>query len=289
MQQWLIPAKTFLLGEYAALQNGRAILLTTSPCFEIKVSETLGFSGVHLESPAGKLWSHYGINEYGLTWHDPYAGCGGLGASSAQFLGAYFAITAQRGQKSNVQELLELFWRFAWNGTGIRPSGYDIIAQSLSNCVFINGTDAPSNNSPWPFEDLGFIIVHTGNKLPTHLHLQQTPPIKEIDTLNQLVIQAEDSFQSNNSLGLISAVNSYYQSLLQMQLVSVNTQRIITDLASENIILAAKGCGAMGEDTILVLLDKRNFDSVTELFHNKKLKILATNNNLFQNLITSNS
>ena len=36
--KWRIPAKTFLLGEYAAVAGESAIVLTTSPCFELSLA-----------------------------------------------------------------------------------------------------------------------------------------------------------------------------------------------------------------------------------------------------------
>ncbi len=100
--KWLIPAKTFLLGEYAALAGQSAVLLTTSPCFELSLSKEAGLHGIHPDSPAGRWWKENAQSEVGLQWHDPYQGCGGLGASSAQFLGAYLA--SMYLQKRDIQQ-----------------------------------------------------------------------------------------------------------------------------------------------------------------------------------------
>ena len=35
--KWSIPAKTFILGEYAAIAQRSAILVTTTPYFEVKL------------------------------------------------------------------------------------------------------------------------------------------------------------------------------------------------------------------------------------------------------------
>lgn len=89
--KWLIPAKTFLLGEYAALAGASAILLTTYPCFELTLtSKNNQLSEIHPKSPAGVWWQQQHL-DHGLIWNDPYTERGGLGASSAQFLASYLA------------------------------------------------------------------------------------------------------------------------------------------------------------------------------------------------------
>lgn len=60
--KWRIPTKTFLLGEYAALADLGAILLTTPPCFELTLTETPGLDGIHPDSPAGRWWQEAGIS-----------------------------------------------------------------------------------------------------------------------------------------------------------------------------------------------------------------------------------
>ena len=68
----VIPAKTFLVGEYLALTGGPSIILTTTPCFELRQCNNLGLHGVHPESPAGRLWAQYTPKDLGLNWHIRY-------------------------------------------------------------------------------------------------------------------------------------------------------------------------------------------------------------------------
>ena len=53
---WCIPAKTFLLGEYVAIVGGAAIILTTTPGFEVRLVDTGDVTGIHPSSPAGLFW-----------------------------------------------------------------------------------------------------------------------------------------------------------------------------------------------------------------------------------------
>ena len=58
---WTIPAKTFLMGEYAALAGESALLLTTTPHFELSLTDNPGLHGIHPDSPAfgGDSVTHY--------------------------------------------------------------------------------------------------------------------------------------------------------------------------------------------------------------------------------------
>lgn len=278
--EWQIPAKTFLLGEYAALHDGGAIILTTTPCFKISLSTSPGLHGLHPESPAGRWWARAGFSDYGLDWHDPYHGCGGLGASSAQFLGAYFATSYLNQQSPNQAEMLDAYWQCAWNGQGIRPSGYDVIAQSLSGCVHINRGEHRCWSSPWPFDDLGFMLVHTGNKIATHDHLQAMQLTQHIEPLNQLVRMANRAFELVDGDLLIEAINGYYHALLKMDLVHEETQHLIERFLELDGVLAIKGCGALGADVILMITRRSALPALQHSIQGPKSCLLATDSNL---------
>src|SRR4051794_40802652 len=125
--KWRIPAKTFLLGEYSALTGASAILITTSPSFELSLVNEELLKNIHPNSPAGQWWKGHQITSKGLSWFDPYQDLGGLGASSAQFLGAYLASCSFLGVEPNKNALLKAYYEFAWRGEGLKPSGYDLL------------------------------------------------------------------------------------------------------------------------------------------------------------------
>ncbi|MDF1827058.1 MAG: hypothetical protein P1U39_02130 [Legionellaceae bacterium] len=275
---WSIPAKTFLLGEYAALQGGPAIVLTTTPCFEVSLSQEQISPAIHPDSPAGLFWSSAGI-EAQLTWHDPYDGIGGLGASSAQFLGAYWA--AQASTHTDQKALLEAYWACSWQtGQGVRPSGYDVLAQASSGCVSIN-QHAVSASYAWPFKDIAFILLHTGDKLPTHHHLQDIDLTDAMAALSTLVLSGQDAFVRADSTQLIEAVNAYHQALLDLNLVAERTQQQLAHLARDHDVLACKGCGAMGADVLLVLVSSQQLLACKKRFHADGWRVLATSNDLY--------
>lgn len=276
--KWSIPAKTFFLGEYAAIAGGPAILLTTTPCFEVSLSNEPGLKGIHADSPAGRLWAQEANLNKGLLWHDPYNGLGGMGASSAQWLGAYFAQLHLQKKEASQDDMLSRYFQCAWQGSGMRPSGYDVIAQSQMGCVYIHRQEAHCH--PWPFDDLAFILVHTGQKLATHHHLQALTMPSQIEQLALIVESAKLAFDLTNSAGVITAVNAYHQCLLQMELVAAHSLDQIKLLQAHPDVLAIKGCGAMGADVLLLLVLKNKLVSFSTYLTAFGLNILATSENL---------
>lgn len=278
MTYW-VPAKTFLLGEYAALQDGPAIVLTTTPCFEIGLSKKQANPVIHPDSPAGRFWSKTSMDEE-LTWHDPYQGIGGLGASSAQFLGAYLAATSQPHLDQDA--LLEAYWACSWQaGQGVRPSGYDVLAQASSGCVYINRQDGAYASYPWPFTDMSFILLHTGDKLPTHHHLQHVRLTEAMASLTSIVLSGKDAFERAESTQLVEAVKAYHQALITLDLVAERTQTQLARLMAYGDVLACKGCGAMGADVLLVLVPNNRLSVCKQRFTEKGWLVLATSNDLY--------
>lgn len=279
--KWSIPAKTFFLGEYAAIADHSAILITTTPYFEITLTEQKILEGIHHESPAGLWWNKQHLSQ-GLSWYDPYHGCGGLGASSAQFVGSYLASCLIHNKTPSLENMLEAYYQCAWNGKGLRPSGYDLIAQTHSGCIYINRRNNQIHPYSWPFKDLSFSLIHTGTKLATHHHLQETSLPVELEPLSTIVDKAKIAFEENNSSLLIQCINDYHAQLERHQLVAPHSLELINKFRSYPEVLAIKGCGALGADILLIL--SRPCDSTTLKnkldSHNKT--VLASEHNLAQ-------
>lgn len=277
---WTIPAKTFLLGEYVALQGGPALVITTTPCFEVGLSNEQAGSAIHPDSPAGLFWAKAGINSQ-LTWHDPYQGIGGLGASSSQFLGAYWAAADLQSQQSQ-DALLEAYWASSWQiGQRVRPSGYDVLAQASSGCVYLHGHAEKPILYNWPFVDIAFILLHTGDKLPTHHHLQSIQMTEAMASLAPIVLSGKKAFDRANSAQLINAVKAYHESLLALDLVAERTQNQLASLMDDEDVLACKGCGAMGADVLLALVPSHRLLACKKRFGLEGRFVLATSNDLY--------
>jgi mevalonate kinase len=279
--KWQIPAKTFLVGEYLAIINGPAIVLATQPCFEMSLVQQDEILDIHPDSPAGQWWLKNKVEPYGLRWKDPYNGLGGLGASSAQFLGAYLATCKIFNQPQNREILLDAYLQCAWSKEGAKPSGYDVLAQTQNQCVFIDKQKNAPISYPWPFKDISFILMHSGQKLSTHYHLKNLILPKEITQLATIVTMAQEAFKKVDSQLLIEAINKYQENLMRLQLTAPHTIEYIRLLRREPNILAAKGCGALGADILLVVIQNEYLNELIHKFKQEEWTILGTNDNLY--------
>ncbi|MDX2346861.1 MAG: hypothetical protein QNK11_08325 [Legionella sp.] len=275
-----IPAKTFLLGEYVALQGGPAIILTTTPCFEIGLTKKTNLS-IHPDSPAGRFWQALNMKQQ-LRFYDPYGGIGGLGASSAEFLGAYLASLSIQHQSLTESALLEAYWTFSLKANqGMRPSGYDVLAQAQSGCVYLNRNQSDNKQYAWCFEDIAFVLLHTGQKLPTHEHLQNLYLTEAANLLSPIVDLGKKAFDTSNSALLIEAVNAYAKQLLALDLVAKHTQAQINQLSQNPDVLAVKGCGALGADVLFTLVPKTRLIESMARFSVDGFRVLASSDNLY--------
>lgn len=282
--KWFIPAKTFLLGEYAAVTEASAILLTTTPCFELSLTSKEGLTEIHPESPAGLFWQQQKHRKTGLSWSDPYANLGGLGASSAQFLASYLASCSIQEKTPNIEQMLNAYYQTSWLGKGLRPSGYDVIAQSQKGCVYINKHRKIIQSYTWPFQDLSFFLLHTGIKLATHHHLQDTALPAQIDYLSALADDGKQAFEDANSQQLIDCINLYHEKLTELKLVAQHSSTLINQLQQHPEVLAIKGCGALGADILLVVTSRQNAMILEHKLHAENQMVLATEKSLFSGL-----
>lgn len=276
--KWRIPAKTFLLGEYAAVADESAIVLNTSPYFELALidAECDDSSSIHPESPAGLLWQQKCIPGKKLSWYDPYQGCGGLGASSAQFLATYWASCALHQEPVSVQHMLELYYQCSWSGVGLKPSGYDVIAQTQQGCVYINKKKQLIHTYDWSFPDLSFFLLHTGNKLATHHHLRQSTLPAQTNELSVIVDEAKQAFEQHNSQVLIDCINKYHQQLNTLHLVASSSLELIQQFRAFPEVLAIKGCGALGADVLLIITARSDALLFQEQLLARDKRVLAT-------------
>ena len=127
-----IPAKTFLLGEYTATQGGPSLVCTTRPYFSLTAELTSHKPAppFHPESPAGKWFSRHDalLAPYQFNFNNPYD-IGGLGASTAEFLGLYLFILKCQNKAPPSDNQLLADYRAVCHQTGLPPSGADLLAQ----------------------------------------------------------------------------------------------------------------------------------------------------------------
>ncbi len=146
------------------------------------------------------------------------------------FLGAYLASLYLKNTLPSQKDLLEAYLQSAWQGEGLPPSGYDVLAQSQSGCVFIERQKGLCKNRGWHFKILLFLLLHTGKKLATHEHLKSTEIKKQLKPLADTVYEAQISFETVDSKRLIDTINTYYHQLLQLNLVAEHSMEHINFL-----------------------------------------------------------
>jgi mevalonate kinase len=280
--KWKMPAKTFLLGEYAALAGAPAMLLTTNPCFEVSLVEQPGLDHIHPLSPAGRWWGEHGNSHWGLQWVDPYQGRGGMGASSAQFLGAYLASQHLQHRMPTQADMLAAYIQSAKSLEGLPPSGYDVQAQSLYGLVWIDQQNKQRQIFDWPFKTIDFVLLHTGQKLATHEHLQGMVLPRSIDSLAALVQQAKVAVVESDADLMVASVNAYHGALAHMNLVADHSLQHIAVLKEHPDILAMKGCGAMGADVLLLIVPAAACSTIRVDLAQKGWRILASSSDLYR-------
>lgn len=279
--KWRVPAKTFLIGEYASLLGEGAIILTTSPLFELSVNNTRELINIHIESPAGQFWLKH-LSNIGFKWQDPYLGLGGLGASSAQFLGIYLAYCYFSKVQFDENELLTNYFHCAYLGEGSKPSGYDVLAQTMDKCVYINRNKNLLQSYTWPFTNLGFLLIHTNKKLATHEHLKNINLPTTLPELSELVKQAHLAFEAANANLLIKTINEYQRQLEKLDLSSSHCIDLIQGFREDANVLAVKGCGALGADLILLIMPLEYIENKVSNLQNNGFKVLATHVQLYR-------
>lgn len=250
----LAPGKTFLLGEYYVTQAGEAYVIALEPSFHLEheFSFQPALLNIHPDSPAGKFVKDHldFFYQFKLTFVDPYYGMGGFGASTAQFLLVYQLYSAEKNL--NLKSLLDYYLQYAWNGQGIIPSGADLLAQAVNHFCYINKEIFEIKKLDWPFPNLELHIVHTNHKTPTHSHLAN---LENLNTsrLKNIFQEAKNAFELSDAEKFCWAINDYQSELTAMGLVSNNTLKLLEKFNVQSEILAAKGCGAMGADTLLLI------------------------------------
>lgn len=272
-----IPGKSFLAGEYLALNGGPAILLATAPKFELRVRKGSGWSpGIHKDSPAGKLIQKHAayFNQFDLDFYDPHLGRGGWGASTAQFLGCYALLEWQEaasieGEKYfDTHKLLSAYKDLAWDGTGLPPSGADIVGQLRGGLTYFDKKQGQITQLKWNFDDLEFFLIPTGYKVATHEHLKSLN-IVATENLEVPLRKILEGLQAHNKELFVQGINAYAAELEMQKWVYSKTHELLQHYRSIPGVLAAKGCGALGADVILAVVEKEKSTMFEALLKNE--------------------
>lgn len=240
-----LPSKTFLIGEYAVLNNGCAVVLNTKPVFEMK---------------EGKFF-------------DPHNSRGGFGASSAEWIFKHNI----NSKDINIADIRNKYLNSTWSGIGIAPSGVDVISQLVGGVFAIDLSNFKYVSTEWNFYD--FFIVRTGNKLKTYKHLENLNDATQFDTLTKLSKKAFELFIKKNQK-FFSCLEEFDLELNKLNLCLAESMSLKENICRIDGVIYARACGAMGADTMIVFSSAEYSSRVRKGLLNLNLEIVATQNDI---------
>lgn len=282
-----IPGKTFLVGEYAVLVGGEALLLATAPVFTLtNTDEAAEPIKYHPHSAVG-LFNKTHHFEFNQKISNPYQ-AGGFGQSTAEFIFAWFEKQHQNSHKKNsiehnnyqsvessriYEDYLDLY-----DSTPelqkLRPSGADLMAMLLGQVSHVTSPVVNSKSMAWPFPQLSFFIVSTGLKIQTHEHLNRLNRSTLVG-LPELSSNAIRSFYAKDEKGFLSSLRNYSAALEQLKLQHTEVLGFSDNISKNKNILLVKPCGAMGADVCLVFCANEKKSEVRSFLMSEKINIQA--------------
>lgn len=249
------PSKTFLLGEYAVLKRGPAILLGHGPLFEAELTSG-GATQIpfHPDSPAGRWLARFPFAG-AIEFRDPHRGAGGFGGSGAEFLAAWYSRRELPRSVGERMRAAQAAWRdsreFPGSGADILTQSYGVNADDAFLLHMDFGAETPELEPLDRRLGLHLSLFHTGRKLATHEHLAELPSLPQ-EEFTDLVTEAAEALRARNPKWFADAMQTYGETLAKLGLLAAHSREALERLPRTGV-RAAKGCGAMGADVLAVL------------------------------------
>lgn len=246
-----IPGKAFLFGEYAALKGAPAVIACFAPEFAFYPSDSIK-NPFHPDSIAGR---YFVAHPLATEFHDPFFGKGGMGASSAEFIG----LIKQAEPELDAWQIRDRYFEFAAQAK--RPSGYDVLAQAhgkAGDLVYVHANQKELHTDLQLPRGCALHIFHTNKKLPTHVHLDNLQFEFETSAFDSITENAVKLLQldGNGDPKLLGSLMNHFDEVLnKFGFVARHTRDYVDALKGLPNVLGVKGSGAMGSDLILALTD----------------------------------
>lgn len=283
------PSKTFLVGEYAVLGHSQALVLNTAPRFELVARKT-GETRLNIfpeKSPADRWLEQRKplLEGWSLEFIDPHNRAGGFGASSAQFIFVHSLTTYLQSSFAKITDVFdqEAVWKDHQILSDHRGSGADVLAQIQGGVALVDVTTASTRIKPWPYPELGFGIVRTHQKIKTHEHLA-TLDRKAMSLLVRPAQAAIEAFGEAPPDVFVGRLKTFYAALKEFELQAPAALNLIRLFEEQPWCLAAKGCGALGADTVLLLYPVQDKEKMATFVRKQSLQLVATHLNLSSGL-----
>ena len=275
-----IPSKTFIVGEYLAINGTASMVMATEPSFLVTIIDDKNF-GFHPDSPAGKLKNQLGHNDFGYSFFDPHDGRGGFGRSTAEYLAVCLndkKMNKESGDpaESLLDDLEDFVQSYQKQSEGeYKPSGADLVAQLCGGLCWYDGMNYQAEQLAWPFPGYDIFIFHTGKKLATHEHLKDLKSI-DLRSLIPILVAARTSIDQMNLKVFCESVNYYYDRLDELGLSDKSVKSSVDKIRKNPEVLAAKGCGAMGVDTVIVVAESTNKDKILQVCMDEDFQFISS-------------
>ncbi|NJL25703.1 MAG: hypothetical protein HC902_11370 [Calothrix sp. SM1_5_4] len=170
-----------------------------------------------------------------------------------------------------------------WNDyqavTEHQGSGADLLGQACGMVAQVDMSATAASPLAWPYPELGFCIVRTQQKLPTHAHLQSLDR-SSLSLLSRPAHECVEAFGRAPAEVFVGHLKNFSLALRDFKLQASHTLALINLLEKEEWCLLAKGCGALGADTVLVLFPIQDRDRVQTFARKQSLKVVATHADL---------
>lgn len=271
-----IPGKVFVLGEYAVLDGGRALLASCGPRFGLEALPSAGAKPrfdpeLPVGAPAERLL-HSLKADQGLAaaiqmrFSDAHEGRGGFGGSTAQFALTYRAFCEVLHYKVDALAAWQLY-RDLCSDQNPPPSGADLVAQWNGGTGVFDPKKATWEDLTERIQGLRWLVfsaaAQKGRKVPTHHHLEELAKRgflqregAVLDQLKACTEQGVEALRSQDLAGFGAALRTYARTLQGAGLELDATREDREALGQIPGVLAVKGAGAMQADAILVLLSQ---------------------------------
>ncbi len=286
-----IPGKVFLIGEYAVLAGLPAWITAVAPRFSYAPENGKGIP-LSPESPAGKLIGSLAPNIPAGKWEgnfiDPWRGLGGFGRSTAEFACVAYA--------AGMRDPIDVWNKYrdltAGDAASFPPSGADLVAQWSGGTIEWDPeakriTDLTAAVSRLPL--LVFSATHLENrKTLTHVHLETLSVARDRESfvaelrkvLSPSLQRAGAGLREGNAFEIGKAFSDFASALSSLGLEAGIVKPEREALTRIPGVLGAKGCGALGTDAMLVMVDSlenhRRVDAIIEYAEREfGLKLLA--------------
>jgi hypothetical protein len=126
----------------------------------------------------------------------------------------------------------------------------------------------------WPYPELGFGIVRTHQKVRTHEHLAQIDRAK-MALLVRPSQACVEAFGNATSEVFVSRLKTFAGALKEFELQAPASLNLIRLFEDQPWCVCAKGCGALGADTVLFLYPVEEKEKVVTFVRKQHLTMVA--------------